>query len=165
MRRHHWNLFHFTRPSGHIFDYRRAGSASSRLKPGDLKKEHFQNVKILHLSGISLAISDSACEASLRAIELAKENGVKISFDTNLRLKLWSLSRAKAIIQHVASLADFVLPGLDDARQLTGLENPKSIVEEYLKMGVGVVALTLGVKVCCWPLKMACGANPAFRST
>ena len=69
---------------------------------------------------------------------------MKISFDTNLRLKLWSLSRAKAIIQHVASLADFVLPGLDDARQLTGLENPKSIVEEYLKMGVGVVALTLG---------------------
>ncbi len=131
-------------PSGHVFDYRRAGSASSRLKPGDLKKEHFENVKILHLSGISLAISDSACEASLRAIELAKENGVKISFDTNLRLKLWSLSRAKAIIQHVASLADFVLPGLDDARQLTSLENPQSIVDEYLKMGVEVVALTLG---------------------
>ena len=75
-------------PSGHVFDYRRAGSASSRLKPSDLKKEHFQNVKILHLSGISLAFSDSACEASLKAIELAKENGVKISFDTNLRLKL-----------------------------------------------------------------------------
>ena len=131
-------------PSGHVFDYRRAGSAPSRLKPNDIKKEHFQNVKILHLSGISLAISDNACEASLRAIELAKENGVKISFDTNLRLKLWSLSRAKAIIQHVASLADFVLPGLDDARQLTGLENPESIVDEYLKMGVEVVALTLG---------------------
>ncbi len=48
-------------PSGHVFDYRRAGSASSRLKPSDLKKEHFQNVKILHLSGISLAISGSAC--------------------------------------------------------------------------------------------------------
>ena len=131
-------------PSGHIFDYRRAGSASSRLRPGDLKKEHFEGVQILHLSGISLALSDSACEASLRAIELAKENGVKISFDTNLRLKLWSLSRAKAIIQHVASLVDFVLPGLDDARQLTGQENPQSIVDEYLKMGVEVVALTLG---------------------
>jgi 2-dehydro-3-deoxygluconokinase len=131
-------------PSGHVFDYRRVGSASSRLKPSDIKKEHLLNVKILHLSGISLAISDNACEASLRAIELAKENGVKISFDPNLRLKLWSLSRAKAIIQHVASLADFVLPGLDDARQLTGLENPESIVDEYLKMGVEVVALTLG---------------------
>ena len=131
-------------PSGHVFDYRRVGSASSRLKPSDIKKEHLQNVKILHLSGISLAISDNACEASLRAIDLAKENGVKISFDTNLRLKLWSLSRAKALIQHVGSLADFVLPGLDDARQLTSLENPQNIVDEYLKMGVEVVALTLG---------------------
>ena len=69
---------------------------------------------------------------------------MKISFDTNLRLKLWSLSRAQALIQHVASLADFVLPGLDDARQLTGLENPQTIVDEYLKMGVELVALTLG---------------------
>jgi 2-dehydro-3-deoxygluconokinase len=131
-------------PSGHVFDYRRAGSASSRVCPSDLKKEHFEGVQILHLSGISLALSDSACEAALKAIELAKDAGVKISFDTNLRLKLWSLSRAKAIIQHVASFADFFLPGLEDARQLTGLDEPQQIVDDYLKMGANVIALTLG---------------------
>jgi 2-dehydro-3-deoxygluconokinase len=131
-------------PSGHVFDYRRAGSASSRVCPSDLKKEHFEGVQILHLSGISLALSDSACEAALKAIELAKDAGVKISFDTNLRLKLWSLSRAKAIIQHVASFADFLLPGLEDARQLTGLDEPQQIVDDYLKMGANVIALTLG---------------------
>ena len=57
--------------------------------------------KVLHLSGISLAISSPACDAAYAAIETARAAGVKVSFDTNLRLKLWPLDRARAVMSDV----------------------------------------------------------------
>lgn len=133
-------------PSGHVFDYRRAGSASSRLSVQDLQPGSFEGVKILHLSGISLAISDQACDAALQAIEMAQTAGALISFDTNLRMKLWSLSRARAMINHVAQLCDLLLPSLDDAKLLTGLEEPNAVIDYFLRGQARAVALTLGAE-------------------
>ena len=69
---------------------------------------------------------------------------VLVSYDTNLRLKLWPLKRAKAVIHEAMKSVDIALPGLDDARQLTGLDQPDAIVDFYLRLGAGIVALTLG---------------------
>ncbi|MFZ1772990.1 MAG: sugar kinase [Rhizobiaceae bacterium] len=131
-------------PDGHHFAYARAGSAASRLVPTDLKPEMFNGVRILHVSGISLAISESARQTVFAAIAMAKKAGARISFDTNLRLRLWGLDQARQVIGEAAAMADIVLPGLDDAVQLTGLIDPDAIASHYLGLGAAIVALTLG---------------------
>lgn len=130
--------------AGHAFSYFRKDSAASRMRPDDLPADYIRGAKILHVSGISQAISDSAADTVFAAIEMARDAGVRVSYDTNLRLKLWPLDRARAITHAAMAMADIALPGLDDARQLTGLEDPDAIADFYLGLGAGQVALTLG---------------------
>ncbi|MEJ1157104.1 sugar kinase [Prosthecomicrobium sp. N25] len=131
-------------PDGHAFSYLRAGSAASRVKPADLPADAIAAAKVLHVSAISQAISPTACDAVFAAIRIAREAGAKVSYDTNLRLRLWPLDRARAVIEATAALSHILLPGLDDARLLTGLEDPDAICDHYLAKGVEIVALTLG---------------------
>jgi len=129
---------------GHEFSYFRAGSAASLITPDDVPEEYVKSAKILHVSGISQAISDSACDAVFHAINLAKKHGLSVSYDTNLRLKLWPLERAAATIHTAMRKCDIALPGLEDAEQLTGLSNPDDIAEFYAGLGASVVALKMG---------------------
>ena len=131
-------------PQGHEFSYMRAGSASSRVGPSDIPVDVLKSVRILHVSGISQAISASAADAVFAAIRVVREAGGKVSYDTNLRLKLWPVERARAITHAAMAQAHVALPGLDDARQLTGISDPDSIADFYLGLGCEVVALTLG---------------------
>lgn len=131
-------------PEGHVFSYWRQGSAASRVTPARLPGAALDRCAMVHASGISQAISTGACDLVFAAFERARAAGALVSYDTNLRLKLWPLPRARAIVQATAALADVVLPGLDDARLLTGLEASEAIVERYLALGAGIVALTLG---------------------
>ena len=131
-------------PSGHAFDYLRKGSAASRYTPRDLPLDIIAAARVLHLSGISVAISDSACDAALAAVEHARANGVHVSFDTNLRLKLWPLARARAVMNEVLRLTDICLPSWDDVAVLTGLDDRDAIVDYLLSRGARVVALKLG---------------------
>lgn len=129
---------------GHRFDFMRAGSAASRMTPAELPRERIAAARMLHLSGISLAISASACETGLAAIATARSAGVRVSFDTNLRLKLWPLEEARAVMREAMSLADICLPSLDDMTALTGLVEPEAIVDHCLGLGAKIVALKLG---------------------
>ncbi|KXF75894.1 2-dehydro-3-deoxygluconokinase [Paramesorhizobium deserti] len=131
-------------PEGHVFSYLRAGSAASRLSPAALPMDYIGSAKYLHLSGISQAISATACDAVFAAIEEARANGVRISYDTNLRLKLWPLARARAISHATIPLCDVIFPSLEDATVLTELDEPQAIVDFYLRLGVPLVVLKLG---------------------
>jgi 2-dehydro-3-deoxygluconokinase len=129
---------------GHRFDYLRAGSAASRYAPHDLPLDAIAAAKIVHLSGISLAIGVTACDAALAALEHARSNGVRVSFDTNLRLKLWPLARARAVMLEAIRQTDICLPSWDDVTALTGLTGRDDIVDFLLARGPRVVALKLG---------------------
>ncbi|MEM6657147.1 MAG: sugar kinase [Pseudomonadota bacterium] len=129
---------------GHEFSYFRAGSASSRMAPDDLPVAALKSAKILHVSGISQAISDVAADTVFAAIKIVKAAGGLVSYDTNLRLKLWSIDRARAVIHAAMAQCDIALPGLDDAQQLIGVSNPDAIADFYLDIGASIVALTLG---------------------
>lgn len=131
---------------GHQFHFFRAGSAASRMTPADLPRERIARAKLLHLSGISLALSATACDAGYAAIETARAAGVPVSFDTNLRLKLWSLDRARAVTSDVMRRCDLCLPSLDDVSAITGLADPDAIVDHCLTLGARVVALKLGAQ-------------------
>ncbi|MGL4243151.1 MAG: sugar kinase [Beijerinckiaceae bacterium] len=131
-------------PDGHEFSYLRAGSAASRMTPRDLPPQLIEQAKVLHVSGISQAISASAADAVFEAMQRARSAGVTVCYDTNLRLRLWPLARAQAVTNAAMAMADIALPGLDDARQLTGLTEPDAIADYYLRGGCSVVAMTLG---------------------
>ncbi|MFZ4406463.1 MAG: sugar kinase [Paracraurococcus sp.] len=130
--------------AGHAFTFYRSNSAASRYTPRDLPEEAIRAARILHVSGISQAISASACDAVFQAIAVAKSAGVRVSYDTNLRLSLWPQARAAAVIHAAIAAADIALPSLDDARVLTGLQAPEAIAEFYLRLGCPVVVLKQG---------------------
>jgi len=130
--------------NGHRFTYLRAGSAAARMTPQSLPRDYIAGAKVLHVSGISQAISESACDTVFEAIAIARGAGVTVSYDTNLRLKLWPLVRARAITHAAMRDCDIALPGLDDAVHLTGRDDPDAIADFYLGLGPTVVALTLG---------------------
>ncbi|MHB2167327.1 sugar kinase [Alsobacter sp. R-9] len=131
-------------PEGHAFSYYRAGSAASRMTPADVPLGLVAASRVLHVSGISQAISTTACDAVFHAIAHARASGTTVSYDTNLRLRLWPLDRARAVIHAAVAQSDICLPGLDDARQLTSLQAPDAICAFYLGLGCRIVALTLG---------------------
>lgn len=135
-------------PDGHVFSYLRAGSAASRMTPEQLPRDYIAGARVLHVSGISMAISASAADTVFEAIEIARNAGVLVSFDTNLRLRLWPIERARAITEAAMRKCDIALPGLEDANQLIGISDPDVIADHYLEGGAKVVALTLGQEGC-----------------
>ncbi len=132
--------------SGHQFDFCRSGSPASRYRAQDLPLDAIASAKVLHLSGISLGISASACDAGYRAIEHARASGVRVSFDTNLRRKLWSLGRARAVIWDALALSDICLPSYDDVIQLSDMKDADKIIDRCLSLGPTIVALKLGAE-------------------
>ena len=133
---------------GHAFSYLRAGSAASCLSTGELPLDVIRAARVLHVSGISQAISTSACDAVFAAMTLAGDAGVKVSYDTNLRVSLWPIARARATI--VASLAycDWCLPSQDDARELFGSTDKDVLIERCHDAGAPIVVLKCGRDGC-----------------
>ena len=119
--------------AGHHFSFFRRGSAASRMGPTQLPHAQIAAARVLHLSGISMAISETARRA-----------GVKVSFDTNHRAKLWPLALAQATIAAAIAASDICLPSFDDLAVLTGLDSPEAMVEHCLALGARVVALKHG---------------------
>jgi len=133
--------------AGHEFSYLRAGSAASRMAPVwllDAPAAVLQQCHILHVSGISLAVSASACDTAYEAMRVARAAGARVAFDPNLRLKLWPLARARACIAHAVSLCDIFLPGLDDMAALLGLHEPDAIADWGHAQGAATVVVKLG---------------------
>ncbi|HYN13374.1 MAG TPA: sugar kinase [Burkholderiales bacterium] len=129
---------------GHVFSYLRAGSAASRMRPEDLPKDLLAKASCVHASGISMAISASATDTVLAAFEAARSGGAKVSFDSNLRLKLWPLARARALIAAAAAMADYFFPSIEDGRTLSSLDKPEEILDWAHRLGAKTVFLKLG---------------------
>jgi 2-dehydro-3-deoxygluconokinase len=133
---------------GHEFSYLRAGSAASRMRPGDLPLDLIREAKVLHVSGISQAISAGACDTVFAAIDAARSAGAKISYDSNLRLKLWPLARARAVITATIPLCDWFVPSLEEAAQLSDADEPQAILDWCHERGAPLVALNMGAQGC-----------------
>jgi 2-dehydro-3-deoxygluconokinase len=135
-------------PNGHEFSYLRANSAASRMTPDTLPVDLIRGARLFHVSGISQAISSSACDAVAAAISLARASGVRISYDTNLRLKLWPLERARAVIVATIAECDLCLPSIDDAKLLFAAESADEVLEAIHKAGAKIIVLKCGAEGC-----------------
>lgn len=126
-------------------EYHRQGSAASRMRPEDIDVPWLTRARHLHTTGIFPALSTSCLETARRSMALMREAGRSISFDPNLRPALWPSAEAmRAGINALADAADWVLPGLEEGRFLTGAETPQDIARFYRERGAQLVAVKLG---------------------
>lgn len=109
--------------------YYRQHSAASRMTPDDLDEAYIRGSKLLHVTGITAALSDSGRKTVIRAMEIAREAGVPVSFDPNLRLKLWSIEEARKTLLPMAELADYFMPGWDELQLLYETQDWEKVAE------------------------------------
>lgn len=116
---------HDTAPTGLMFleqrtadvtrvEYRRAGSAGSTLSPDDLGGTTLDDVRVLHVTGITPALSASAAAAVQGAVERASAAGVLVSLDVNHRSRLWSRADASSTLRRLLPHVTLLVAGADE---------------------------------------------------
>lgn len=125
--------------------YYRRGSAASLMAPGAEDDAYLQRARHLHVTGIPPALSADCRRYTYHAIEVAREAGMTVSFDPNVRPTLWSSEREMCdVLNDLAARVDWVLPGLVEGALLTGYTEPAAIAKFYLDQGVQLVAMKAG---------------------
>ncbi|MWV51286.1 sugar kinase [Rathayibacter sp. VKM Ac-2803] len=110
----------YVKDPGRGVTYYRAGSAASFLDAADADAAPFDGVALLHLSGITAALSEPADRFLRRAALRAHELGIPVSVDVNYRAALWSVEDAAPVLAELTHLADVVFVGRDEAETLWG---------------------------------------------
>jgi len=100
--------------------YYRSGSAASQMAAGQLSPDYLRRAKVLHLSGITMALSATCLELVRSAAAMARRCGVTVSLDVNYRSKLWPPERAYAAIDALLPNVDILFAGDDEAELLWG---------------------------------------------
>ena len=124
--------------------YLRRSSAGSTFAPADLDEAVLAKSKWLHVTGISVAISQSSKEAVIRALEIARKNKVGISFDLNFRKKLWSEEEASNALKSIIKDIDVVSGGVDEYEVIFGSKDPEENLATVAALGVKTVIMTAG---------------------
>lgn len=124
--------------------YYRTGSAGSRLRPADVDETAVRRAGVLHLTGITPALSESARDAAFAAAETARDAGVPISFDLNYRRALWTPDEATAALRRLTSAATVVFATEDEARLLVDGSDPAQLARALAALGPREVVIKLG---------------------
>ena len=130
---------------GRVAYYRR-GSAGSRLEPADLPIDTLRAAGVLHVTGITPALSPSARAATFAAVEEARAAGVPVSLDVNHRAALWTSDEAGPVLAELAARADVLFAGDDEAGLLGAAGDPEAIVKALSAYGPAQVVLKLGAR-------------------
>jgi 2-dehydro-3-deoxygluconokinase len=131
-------------PEAQRVSYYRAGSAGSRIASADIDEGLISGAGLLHVSGITPALSAQA-EATLRhAIGVARTAGVPVSFDLNFRGNLWSAEGAGSVYRDIIPLADIVFAGEDEAAIAVGPGEPEELARRIADLGPGQAVIKLG---------------------
>lgn len=117
----------YIKDPGRGVSYYRAGSAASHLTADAAERVDLDAVALLHVSGITAAISPSASEFLIRIMERARSDGILIGFDVNFRSQLWDVPTAAPALASVIRRADVVFTGRDEAEMLWGTTTAESV--------------------------------------
>lgn len=125
--------------------YYRSTSAATRLTGTDVTRDQLAHAAVVHLTGITAAISPSARAAVLDVAHRARAAGVAVSFDLNFRAKLWTREQAAATYRAILPLTDIVFAGDDEARILfPGIEEPAELAAALARLGPAETVIKLG---------------------
>lgn len=125
--------------------YHRAGSAGSALDVEDLRAPLAAGARMLHLTGITPALSDTARAATRWAAEAAAGAGIPVCLDVNHRARLWSRADAREALTPLAGYASIVIASTDEL-DLVGDPgaDESTVVAELFRRGVDTVLVKLG---------------------
>jgi 2-dehydro-3-deoxygluconokinase len=144
-------------------EYHRKGSAASQMTPADIDADWLTSARHLHATGVFPAISATALATARKTLELMRAAGRTISFDPNLRPTLWATPEdMRREINALAFQADWVLPGLEEGRFLTGEQTPEAIARFYRERGAKLVAVKLGPEGAYYDSESGSGYVPGF---
>lgn len=121
--------------------YYRKGSAASFLSELDIQKEMLIGSRLVHITGITPALSETCKAACFRMVKLARNMGIKVSFDPNYRAPLWDFTTAQETLLTLAALADFILLGQEDAKAMYGEMDDENILHAAAGDGAKIVIL------------------------
>ena len=124
-------------------EYRRAGSAGSRLQVADLLPALAEPPRVLHWTGITPALSADARDACEAAIRSAVEAGAYISLDVNHRSSLWSRDTASSVLRDLVGHTDLVVAS-EDELDLVADGDEAAAVGALLDLGVDRVVVKRG---------------------
>ncbi|SFH24671.1 2-dehydro-3-deoxygluconokinase [Desulfotomaculum arcticum] len=109
------------RPSKVVYD--RANSAISKVQKGEFDwATTFDGAELFHFTGITPALSDSAAEVTMEAVQAAKSAGVLVSCDLNFRKKLWSPEKANKVMSELMQYVDIAVGNEEDAEKVFGIK-------------------------------------------
>jgi 2-dehydro-3-deoxygluconokinase len=114
---------------GNRVQYYRSGSAASQMNRATLDGVPLQDARLVHLSGITPALSDSCADLIDGVLDRIAGSGTLLSFDANYRDALWPIAEAAPRILAIAQRADLVFVGLDEAHTLWGTDTAEQVRE------------------------------------
>ncbi len=127
--------------------YYRKGSAASRLQPDDVPDEALDGVALVHLTGITMALSASARELVAGLARRARARGITVLFDPNWRSALWrGPGEAAAAHREVLPDVDWYLCGLEEGNILFETESAEELVAAARDAGAGDVVVRVGAR-------------------
>lgn len=127
----------------HVLYYRR-GSAGSRLQPEDVDEALVARAAVVHLTGITAALSESARDTVHATIAAARRHGAVVSFDFNYRSAQWSAADAAPVLRDLASKADVLFCTVEEAQLVVDGSNPTELAARLGALGPREVIVKLG---------------------
>lgn len=133
--------------AGKTFYYRK-NSPTETLTPELLPEDYIKKAKILHVTGVFPAIDEVNAAVILEAIKIAKENNVKVSFDPNIRLKLWSKEQARKVILTYLPYVDYLLAGRDELELLFETDQDSELIKKLQEFSIEQTVIKDGENGC-----------------
>lgn len=135
-------------PLGTRVYYDRAGSACALVDPERIDTSIIGETRLVHLTGITPALSGSSREVFGVLLSTARAAGVPVSFDVNYRARLWDPSEAATCLQGVCETATLLFCTRADAADLWGMTGgPESVLQQMAERFGSerkTIVLTLG---------------------
>jgi len=121
-------------------------SAAARIKPEDVEEDFVKQFKVLHVMGSTLSIGDEIRESCYKAVKIAKEAGIIVTYDPNLRAELIEPQTISKISRKILEAAEIVMPSKAELFDLTGKRNLEEASKEVFKYGAKLLIVKIGEK-------------------
>lgn len=126
--------------------YYRAGSAASALAPEGLDLDAIASSRIFHVTGVTAALSETARDALIAAVDHARASAVAVSFDVNYREALWEPPAAVEVLAELARRAEILFASSDEAALLTGRRDTDDQLAALRRLGPSDVVIKQGAQ-------------------
>lgn len=124
--------------------YYREKSPTSTMKCEALNENYFKEAKVIHITGVFPSITKNNQDIILEAVKLAKKHNLTVSFDPNIRLKMWTKEEAKTYIDKILPNVDILLTGDEEIEILLGETTIEAAIKTFHEYGIEKVVVKKG---------------------